>query len=84
MYQPTGAGDFTVVSQSDPNDKNRGWAIEVGARVPAFKLIGNEGKQIRIASGHLKQLKPGTWNHLVVGYDGSRKQAGLSIYINGK
>src|SRR6185295_7932173 len=33
---------------------------------------------------HLRQLKPGTWNHLVVTYDGSREQAGMSLYLNGK
>jgi hypothetical protein len=29
-------------------------------------------------------LKPGTWSHLVVTYDGSREQAGLGLYLNGK
>ena len=42
------------------------------------------GKSISARGEHLRQLKPGTWNHLVVTYDGSREQAGMSLYLNGK
>ena len=84
IYQPTGSDNFAVVNQIDPDDKNRGWAIEIGARVVSFRLIGDEGKTVSISPGFLEQLKPGTWNHVAVTYDGSRKQAGLGIYLNGR
>ncbi len=84
IYQPTGSDNFAVVYQMDPDDKNRGWGIDIGARVVAFRLIGDEGKTVSIVAGFQEQLKPGTWNHVAVSYDGSRKQAGLSFYLNGR
>ena len=84
VYQPTGSDNFTVMSQSDPKDKSRGWSIEIGGRTPSFKLIGNEGKQIEISAGFQRQLKPGTWNHLAVTYDGSRELAGFGLFLNGQ
>ncbi len=84
IYQPTGSDNFTVMSQSDPDDKFRGWSIEIGGRTPSLKLIGNEGKQIEISAGFQRQFKPGTWNHLVVTYDGSRELAGFGLFVNGQ
>lgn len=84
IYQPKREDSFIVASQSDPEDKNRGWAIEIGARTPSFRLTGNGGKSLRIVAGFTVQLKPGSWNHLAVTYDGSREEAGLGLYVNGK
>ncbi|MBI1790928.1 MAG: DUF1553 domain-containing protein [Acidobacteria bacterium] len=84
VYFPVSEDNFVVVSQSDTKDKGRGWVLEIAARVPAFRLNGNGGKAIQVRAGHMEQLKPGSWNHLAVSYDGSREQAGLALYINGK
>ncbi len=84
VFFPKSEDSFVVASHSDQKDKNRGWMIEIAARVTAFRLTGDGGKSITIRAGHLDQLTPGTWNHIAVGYDGSKDQAGLSIYINGR
>lgn len=84
VYQPREAGGFTVVNQSDSKDQFRGWTLEIGARTPSFKLVGDKGKQIEISAGFQHQLKPGTWNHLVVTYDGSRELLGLGLFLNGR
>lgn len=84
FYMPDADDNFVIASQSDPDDKNRGWAIEIGARVPALRLTGNSGRSIQVRAGHMEQLKPGTWNHLAFTYDGSREQAGLAMYWNGR
>jgi len=84
MYQPKREDNFTIVSQSDPKDKGRGWALEVNSRQPSFKLIGDEGKGLRVSAGFFEQFKVGTWNHLLVTYDGSRQPAGLLLFLNGK
>ncbi|HEU0004997.1 MAG TPA: DUF1553 domain-containing protein, partial [Terriglobia bacterium] len=84
ILSPQNDDDFVIASQVNPEDKNRGWLIELSRRVPMVKLTGNEGKSIVARAEHLRQLKPGTWNHLVVTYDGSREQAGISLYLNGK
>ena len=83
FYFPRNEDSFVVASQSDNMDKNRGWAMQIGARVPSFRIAGDDGQGISITAGHLEQLQPGTWNHLAVSYDGSREQAGLSLYVNG-
>ena len=84
FYFPKTEQSYTVAAQQDADDKGRGWTIDVGSRVPAFRLIGDEGKNIEIRAGHLSQLAQGSWNHLVVSYDGTRHQSGLSLYLNGK
>jgi len=84
FYFPKGEEGFVVASQSDPADKNRGWHLEIGARVVNFRLVGDDAKQITIRAGHMEQLVPGSSNHVAVSYDGSREQAGLALYVNGK
>ena len=84
ILSPQNDDDFVIASQMNPEDKNRGWLIELSRRVPMVRLTGDEGKSILARAEHLRQLKPGTWNHLVVTYDGSREQAGMSLYLNGK
>jgi len=84
ILSPQNADNFVIASQMNPEDKDRGWLIELGARVPMLKLTGDERKSISARAEHLRQLKPGTWNHLVVTYDGSREQAGMRLYLNGK
>jgi len=83
FFFPAGEDAYTVASQSDPAGKNRGWSIDVAARVALLRLVGDDGKSLQIRAGHLEQLRPGTWNHLVFTYDGSRHQTGLGMYLNG-
>ena len=84
MYQPKREDNISIVSQFDPQDKGRGWALEVNSRQPSFKLVGDEGKGLRVSAGFIEQFKTGTWNHVLVTYDGSRQPAGLLLYLNGK
>ncbi|MFN0164910.1 MAG: DUF1553 domain-containing protein, partial [Bryobacteraceae bacterium] len=84
FFFPKNEDTFVIASQSDPKDKNRGWAIEISGRVSLLRLTGDEGKAITVRAGHLEQLKQGTWNHLVFTYDGSREQPGLAMYWNGR
>jgi len=84
MYQPKREDNIVIVSQVDPKENGRGWALEVNSRQPSFKLVGDEGKGLRVSAGFFEQFKIGTWNHLLVTYDGSRQPAGLLLYLNGK
>lgn len=84
ILSPENDDDFVIASQMNPEDKNRGWLIELSRRVPMLRLTGDQGKSIYARIEHLRQLKPGTWTHLVVTYDGSREQAGLGLFLNGK
>ncbi|MFN9262321.1 MAG: DUF1553 domain-containing protein [Acidobacteriota bacterium] len=84
FYFPKTEQPYVIASQQDAADKGRGWYIDVASRVSAFRLVGDEGRNIEIRAGHLNQLVYGTWNHIVVSYDGSRHQSGLSFYLNGR
>ena len=84
IYYPKGEETFVIASQSDPKDKGRGWVFEVAGRVPGLRLVGDDGKSLQVRTGHLVQLKPGTWYHLAASYDGSREKDGIAIYIDGK
>jgi mono/diheme cytochrome c family protein len=84
FYFPKAEQGYTIAAQQDPNDKNRGWVIDVGARVAGMRLVGDNGLNIEVRAAHLEQIKHGSWNHLVVSYDGSRHQSGLTLYLNGR
>ena len=87
LYMPDDEGPFVVASQTDPEDKNRGWALTLSAgvaRLPGFHLFGDEKKKLKIYTGHPEQLEPGTWNHVAVTYDGSGERAGLDLFVNGE
>ena len=94
IHNPDEQGRFIVASQTDPEDKNRGWALTIGAevaRVPGLHLfgdqeekLGDDGKPVEIFTGWMQQLEVGTWNHVAVTYDGTSERAGLNIYVNGE
>ena len=84
FYFPEGEDRFVVASQNDPKRKSRGWVISVNARVPSLRIVGDEGRGINVAAGHLEQLVPGSWNHLVFTYDGTQSRKGLGVAWNGR
>lgn len=84
IYLPKGEDSFAVASQNDPSKKGMGWFIDIGGRVANFRMTGDDGKSITIRAAHMEQMKQGSWNHLAITYDGSRRQAGLSLYLNGR
>jgi len=84
FYFPIAEQGYTIAAHQDPKNKNAGWVIDVGARVAGARFIGDNGLNIEIRAAHLEQIKHGTWNHVVVTYDGSRHQSGLSLYLNGR
>ena len=84
FFFPKAEQSYTIATHTNPKEKNRGWSLEIGARVAALRLIGDGGRSIDVRAAHLEQLKQGTWNTIVATYDGSRRQAGLGMYINGR
>jgi hypothetical protein len=84
FFFPPAEQSYTIAAHQDTKNKNLGWNISIGARVTSARIYGDNGQNIEIAAAHLSQIKQGTWNHVVVSYDGSRHQSGLSLYLNGK
>ncbi|MDE3197268.1 MAG: DUF1553 domain-containing protein, partial [Acidobacteriota bacterium] len=84
FFFPAAEQGYTIAAQNNPNEKNRGWTLDIGARVVTFRLTGEGGKAIEIRAAHLAQLQQGSWNTVVATYDGSRHQSGLGLYLNGR
>ena len=63
---PKAEQSYTIAAHNNPKDKNRGWMIDVGARVPGLRITGDGGAAIEIRAAHLQQLQHGSWNNLVV------------------
>jgi len=83
FFFPKAEQGYVIAAHNNPKERNRGWVLDVGARVAGFRLVGDGGRQAEIRAGHLHQMQPGTWNHIVVSYDGSRHQKGLDFFLNG-
>lgn len=98
IYIPELKEDCTVASQLDtlpgskPGEKkHRGWKVRLDtgnlglySRAPTLYLVGDDGEQVSERPLTEMVFKPNTWYHAVFVYDGSRRQYGLSMYINGE
>ena len=84
-YQSPKSESYSMVAgQYDSKDHDRGWRLYLEGRAPHIRLNGDDGKSLHILSGTVDQSKPGEWTHIAVTYDGSRAQAGLKMYWNGR
>lgn len=84
FYYPKGESTYVIASQLDTKPKNRGWMLFVGGRVVGMRFYGDEGKSMEVRGGHLDQVIPGTWNHLVMTYDGTGEALGVRFFLNQK
>ena len=87
IRHPKKAGRYVVVSQTDPDDKMRGWSIVLRGQEIIFRMTSvqaEESSSIEILPNNQYRLQPGNWRHVTVTYDGSGERAGLSIYYNGE
>ena len=89
IYMPEAEGSYTVASQSDPHDANRGWQVTLGARELYFRLRGDRAgpgrgaTSVSINPNNTQRLTPGEWTHIVFTHDGSGERGGLHIYRDG-
>jgi len=79
-----GEVSYVLVSQTDPQSRYRGWALELSEGIPSLRLTTQPNRSTRIRAANSEKLKPGTWNHIAVAYDGSRYSSGLVMYLNGQ
>jgi hypothetical protein len=74
---------YSIASQQNSKDKNRGWILDAAARQIRFRLVGDNGDTIEIRAA-LDQFPPATRHSVIVTYDGSRAQSGLDLYLDGR
>jgi hypothetical protein len=80
---PKGDESFVIVSQTDPESRFRGWALELNSRRPTLRVAALN-KTYSIRSGINDQLTVGKWHHIAFTYDGSRNPMGFGMYVDGK
>ena len=89
IHMPEAEGSYTVASQSDPHEADRGWQVTLGARELYFRLRGDRAgpgrgaTSISINPNNTQRLTPGEWTHIVFTHDGSGERGGLHIYRDG-
>ena len=89
VRMPEAEGTYTIASQYDPKDGNRGWAMTLAARELYFGLYGDRAgpgrgvTSILINPNNTQRLTPGEWTHIVATYDGSGERGGMHIYRDG-
>ena len=89
IHMPEAEGSYTVASQSDPHEADRGWQVTLGARELHFRLRGDRAgpgrgaTSISINPNNTQRLTPGEWTHIVFTHDGSGERGGLHIYRDG-
>ena len=89
IYMPEAEGSYTVASQSDPHDADRGWQVTLGARELYLRLRGDRAgpgrgaTSVSINPNNTQRLTPGEWTHIVFTHDGSGERGGLHIYRDG-
>ena len=89
IHMPEAEGSYTVASQSDPHDADRGWQVTLGARELYFRLRGDRAgpgrgaTSVSINPNNTQRLTPGEWAHVVFTHDGSGERGGLHIYRDG-
>lgn len=75
-------GNGALIARMDEQDNNRGWDLFFADGRPAAHIISRWNTDaIKVQAD--KQIKPGTWAHVFVTYDGSKKAAGVKIYVDG-
>ena len=80
---PTSGGSVALLSKMDDASANRGYDLLLESGKVVVHVIHHwPDNGIKIVAR--KALPLGGWHHVVVTYDGSRKAAGLKIYVDGK
>jgi hypothetical protein len=80
-----GTGDGTLLSRYHSPEKGpgRGWEIYIEKNRLVINLAdGPAGRALTVVSRDV--LPNGDWQHVFFTYDGSRRAAGLQVYLNGK
>lgn len=75
--------NYVVAAQQNTKERNRGWVIDVNGASAGFRLVGDGGRAIEVRAPQALDLRHGEWNTVVATYDGSRRQYGLALYVNG-
>src|SRR5262249_2582212 len=78
------SGSASILARMDEDDGYRGWDLCAQDGEFTTHLVHHwQDDAIKVATTG-KLLKPGTWQHVFVTYDGSGKAEGFKIFVDGK
>ncbi len=80
---PAAKKNYVIAAQQNAKEKGRGWALDVSGASVGLRLVGDGGRSIEVRAPEALDLRRGEWNSVVATYDGSRRQYGLALYVNG-
>lgn len=81
--KPKGAGSGAPIARMNNANNFRGYDLHLSGGTVAPHIISSwSGDAIKVNSK--QKLKPDTWQHVFVTYDGSKKAGGVKIYVDGK
>lgn len=81
--KPRGAGSGAPIARMNNANSFRGYDLHVSGGIIEPHIISTwPADAIKVRSK--QKLKPDTWQHVFVTYDGSKKAAGVKIYVDGK
>ncbi len=84
FWMPEKGGRGPLVSRADPDDRERGWYLEVSGGRPLFVMVGDRSEELGVISTKGYQARKGAWNHVAASYDGSRTRTGMRLFLNGR
>ncbi len=77
-------GGGSIFARMDDTDNFRGWDLFIQETEFATHFVHKwPADAIKVVTTG-KQLKPGTWQHIFIAYDGSGKGEGFKIYVDGR
>ncbi|MEQ9411184.1 MAG: DUF1553 domain-containing protein [Fuerstiella sp.] len=81
--KPAGAGSGAPLARMNNSNSYRGYDLHLSGGVIEPHIISSwPADAIKVRTK--EKLKPDTWQHVFVTYDGSKKAAGVKIYVDGK
>lgn len=74
----------TLAARMDDARGSRGWSLFQAGRTVGLYLVANWPEDALQVVTAKSVVKPDTWQHVVLSYDGSGKAAGVRIYVDGQ
>ena len=83
VFLPANDSSGAILARMDDAHDYRGWDFWVEARKVGSHVIHQwSGDALKVVSAN--QVPANQWTHVAVVYDGSRKAAGVKVYVNGE
>ncbi|MBI4905760.1 MAG: DUF1553 domain-containing protein [Acidobacteria bacterium] len=85
VFFPNTDETWIVASHADKVNQARGWVFNVTGRLPRFQFASPAlQERVLTQATASARMRPNSWNHVALTYDGSKLGTGVSLFVNGK